>query len=226
MIWGTKRTDDIITLENFDTHYSIPEIVRQVAPINGWVRDKTKKYCYFPGTLDPTGYFNPLGFCQLDIITYDVKRCREVEVQHRRVIILVTVDYSLGKVVKGPISITRPTNDQLQQMPLLIFFLFNLGITGAGLKWAMIGWVDPTEFNSLFTFRAIYFPGCIGFDFLELKPTDWKCFANIKTIDLQYWFLAILGSADIITLKSIIHKIILKTIAFHQNIYAGVNSYE
>ena len=102
------------TRENFDTHYSIPEIVRQVAPINGWVRDKTKKYCYFPGTLDPTGYFNPLGFCQLDIITYDVKRCREVEVQHRRVIILVTVDYSLVKVVKGPISITRPTNDQLQ----------------------------------------------------------------------------------------------------------------
>ena len=111
-------------------------------------------------------------------------------------------------------------------MPLIVFFLFTLGITGARLKWAIIGWVEPTEINSLFTFRAIYFPGDIGFDFLELKPTDWKCFANIKTIDLQYWFLAILGSSDIITQKSIIHKMILKTIVFHQKIYTGVNSYE
>ena len=72
-------------------------------------------------------------------------------------------------------------------MPLIVFFLFTLGITGARLKWAIIGWVEPTEFNSLFTFRAIYFPGDIGFDFLELKPTDWKCFSNTNTMDLKYW---------------------------------------
>ena len=64
-------------------------------------------------------------------------------------VILATVDYFVGKLIQGSLSITRPTNDQLQQIPLLEFTLLTLGITSIGLKRAIIGRVEPTELKSL-----------------------------------------------------------------------------
>ena len=67
MLWGTKSSDDIIILEDFNNDSSIPEIVRQVAPINGWIKDKIKNCYYVPCAPTPTGYFDHLEFYQVDI---------------------------------------------------------------------------------------------------------------------------------------------------------------
>jgi hypothetical protein len=51
----------------------------------GWVADDALPCYGLPGALAPTGYFDPLGFCQAGISLNDVKRYREAEVQHGRV---------------------------------------------------------------------------------------------------------------------------------------------
>jgi hypothetical protein len=55
------------------------------AALYGWVPDDTKPCYGLPGAVAPTGYFDPLGFCQAGISLNDVKRYREAEVQHGRV---------------------------------------------------------------------------------------------------------------------------------------------
>ena len=35
-----------------------------VAPINGWVPDESLPCYGLPGAIAPTGFFDPLGFCQ------------------------------------------------------------------------------------------------------------------------------------------------------------------
>jgi len=226
MLRDTEGNDDIITLENTDADSSVPEPVPQVAPINGWVPDKTKNCYGLPGAIAPTGYFDPLGFCQPGITLNDVKRYREAEVQHGRVAMLAAVGYFAGEAIQGPFSITGPANDQLQQMPLPAFVLLTLGITGAELKRASIGWVEPTEFKSLFAIRENYYPGDVGFDPLGLKPTDSKGFADMQTKELQNGRLAMLASAGMIAQELVNHKTILETITFYQKVYAGVNPYE
>merc|ERR1719502_1268573 len=57
----------------------------EVSPINGWVPDESKPCFGLPGAVAPTGFFDPLGFCQVGIPINDVKRYREAEVQHGRV---------------------------------------------------------------------------------------------------------------------------------------------
>jgi hypothetical protein len=56
-----------------------------VQPINGWVPDNTKPLYGLPGAVAPTGYFDPVGFCQTGMTLNDTKRYREAEVQHGRV---------------------------------------------------------------------------------------------------------------------------------------------
>jgi hypothetical protein len=56
-----------------------------VPALYGWVPDDALPCYGLPGALAPTGYFDPLGFCQAGISLNDVKRYREAEVQHGRV---------------------------------------------------------------------------------------------------------------------------------------------
>jgi hypothetical protein len=65
-----------------------PQVPRGPDPINGWVPDKSKPCWGLPGAVAPTGYFDPLGFCQKGISLNDVKRTRESEVMHGRVAML------------------------------------------------------------------------------------------------------------------------------------------
>lgn len=69
---------------------SSEEAVEEVAApqqtlINGWAPDVSKPLYGLPGAVAPTGYFDPIGFCQTGISLNDVKRYREAEVQHGRV---------------------------------------------------------------------------------------------------------------------------------------------
>ena len=192
----------------------------------GWVPDENKPCFGLPGVVAPTGYFDPIGFCQTGISLNDVKRYREAEVQHGRVAMLATVGYLAGEAISGPFSITGPANDQLAQVPLPAFLLLSGAIAAAELKRATIGWVEPTKFNSLWALRENYYPGEIGFDPLGLKPTDPEKFADMQTRELQNGRLAMIGAAGMCAQELCNHKTIIDTIDFYQKVYSGINPYE
>lgn len=197
-------------------------------PINGWVPDENRPCYGLPGSLPPTGFFDPIGFSRYGISLNDVKRYREAEVQHGRVAMLAVVGYFAGEAVSGPFSITGPANDQLQQVPLPAFLLLTAGIAAAELKRATIGWVEPDLSKwtkTLFTLRDNYYPGDLGFDPLGLKPEDPKAFSNMQTRELQNGRLAMLGIAGLCSQELVNHKTILDTFDYYQKVYSGVNPY-
>ena len=200
-----------------------------VDPINGWVPDDNLPCYGLPGSLPPTGYFDPLGFSRYGITVNEVKRYREAEVQHGRVAMIAFVGYVAGEAIPGPFGITGPANDQLQQMPLPAFALLTVCIAAAELKRATIGWVEPDLgkwTKTLFTLRETYYPGDVGFDPLGLKPSDAKDFANMQTRELQNGRLAMIGVAGIISQELVNHKTIMATIDFYQKVYSGIDPYQ
>lgn len=227
--------------EDETTYYSIlsdadpvsmdVETTNQVAvPVevgNGWTPDANAPCYGLPGVVAPTGYFDPLGFCQKGISLNDVKRYREAEVQHGRVAMLATVGYLAGEAISGPFHITGPANDQLQQVPLPAFILLTLGIGAAELKRATIGWIEPAlDIDKLWALRESYYPGDIGFDPLGLKPTDPKKFSSMQTRELQNGRLAMIGIAGMCSQELINHKGVIETIIYYQKVYSGINPYE
>jgi len=196
----------------------------KIDPINGWVPDASKPCFGLPGAIAPTGFFDPLGFCQAGITLNEVKRYREAEVQHGRVAMLATVGYLAGEAVQGPFSITGPANDQLQQVPLPAFILLSIGIAAAELKRATIGWVEPGPRN-LWTLRDTYYPGDVGFDPLNLKPETSEAFSDMQTRELQNGRLAMIGWAGMCSQELFNHKGILETLVYYQKVYSGIDPY-
>eukprot|EP00563_Minutocellus_polymorphus_P020915 CAMPEP_0197729082 /NCGR_PEP_ID=MMETSP1434-20131217/29408_1 /TAXON_ID=265543 /ORGANISM="Minutocellus polymorphus, Strain CCMP3303" /LENGTH=296 /DNA_ID=CAMNT_0043315663 /DNA_START=117 /DNA_END=1007 /DNA_ORIENTATION=+ len=199
------------------------------AAINGWVADEGLPCYGLPGVLPPTGFFDPLGFAQRGISLNEVKRNREAEVMHGRVAMIACVGYFAGEQLPSPFGINGPANDQLQQVPLPAFILLTLGIAAAELKRATIGWVEPDLSDwtkTLWKLRDNYYPGDVGFDPLNFKPTDPTAFANMQTRELQNGRLAMLGWAGMCSQELVNHKSIADTIDFYQKVYSGVNPYE
>lgn len=197
--------------------------------INGWVADESLPCYGLPGALPPTGFFDPLGFAQRGISLNEVKRNREAEVMHGRVAMIACVGYFAGEQFPSPFGIDGPANDQLQQVPLPAFILLTLGIAAAELKRATIGWVEPDFSNwtkTLWKLRDNYYPGDVGFDPLNFKPTESKAFANMQTRELQNGRLAMLGWAGMCSQELVNHKTIADTIDFYQKVYSGINPYE
>jgi len=204
-------------------------VVPVVAPINGWVPDESLPCFGLPGALAPTGFFDPLGFAQTGISLNEIKRNREAEVMHGRVAMVACVGYLAGESIDGPFNIVGPANDQLQQMPAPAFALLTLMIGAAEIKRATIGWVEP-DFGSwtktLWKLRENYYPGDVGFDPLNFKPTDAKAFANMQTREIQNGRLAMLGVAGMCAQELVNHRTIMETLDFYTKVYSGSNPYE
>ena len=155
------------TEEVADIPADIPQPTPAVAAINGWVPDETAKCYGLPGSVAPTGYFDPLGFAQAGITLNEVKRNREAEVMHGRVAMMATVGYLVGEAFPGPFGLTGPANDQLAQLPTGVLPLLGAMIGACELKRAQTGWVEPDFGNwskTLWKLRDEYYPGDLGFD--------------------------------------------------------------
>jgi hypothetical protein len=203
--------------------------VSAISAVNGWTPDDSKPCFGLPGSVAPTGYFDPLGFCQKGISLNDVKRYREAEVHHGRVAMLASVGYLAGEAISGPFNTVGPANDQLQQTPAPAFAFLTVFIAVNELRRASIGWVEPSfkiGSKTLWTLRDTYYPGDIGFDPLGLKPTEAKDFANMQTKELQNGRLAMLGWAGMCSQELVNHKSILDTFDFYQKVYSGINPYD
>jgi hypothetical protein len=171
-----------------------------MATINGWTADPTAFCAGLPGSIDPLGYFDPLGFTK-DASVEDIKRLREAEVTHGRVGMIAVLGFLVGENFHPLFGglIVGPANSHLAQINNIAPF-FIVGLTGAigiaELTRATIGWVSPTE--SAWTLKDDYYPGDIGFDPLGLKPSDPAEFAAMQTKELSNGRLAMLAAIGMI----------------------------
>jgi len=154
-----------------------------------------------PGALPPTGFFDPFGFAErADGNT--LKRYREAEVTHGRVAMLATVGFLVGEQVAGTSflfngNVKGPAITHLEQVPGVFWTILVVAIASAELRRARIGWVEPTDvrFDEPGRLRTSYSPGDIGFDPLNLRPSDPAELRELQTKELQNGRLAMLAAA-------------------------------
>lgn len=197
--------------------------------LNGWTPDASKPCFGLPGVVAPTGYFDPLGFSQDGITLNEVKRYREAELMHGRVAMLATLGYFVGETFPGPFGLVGPANDQLQQLPIVVLVLFGAGIGYGELSRARTGWVEPNLSSwttTLWKLRENYYPGDVGFDPLNLKPSDPVAFNNMATKELQNGRLAMIAVAGMCSQELVNHRTIMETIDFYSKVYNGANPYD
>merc|ERR1712216_73454 len=150
------------------------------------------------GITEPVGFFDPLGFTT-DKSEGKIRFYREVELKHGRLGMLAALGFLVGEnfhpLFGG--NIDEPAYLAFQQTPLQTFW--PLVVTAIAIL----------EVFSVFTFnspaggepwsiRSDHVPGDLGFDPLNLKPTDAEEFKTMQTKELNNGRLAMLAAAGMI----------------------------
>merc|ERR1712124_37198 len=94
-------------------------------------------------------------------------------------------------------QISGPGITHLAQVPPAFWILLTIAIGMAEQQRAKVGWVEPEDvpIDQPGLLREDYVPGDIGFDPLNLKPTDPEEFRTMQTKELQNGRLAMLAAA-------------------------------
>uniref|UniRef100_A0A6U6J522 Uncharacterized protein n=1 Tax=Odontella aurita TaxID=265563 RepID=A0A6U6J522_9STRA len=185
--------------------------------LNGWVADESK-FCYgLPGALPPVGDFDPLGFTK-NADLGQIKKYREAELQHGRVAMLAAVGmlvteepiefHPLFEANNKDIGPAIRHLDEVRNASPAFFEILGLIIGALELNRALVGWKSPdsgtlgrmsgdsgTMFQDL---NDDYYPGDVGFDPLNLKPSDPEEFAELQTKELQNGRLAMIGASGMV----------------------------
>jgi len=175
--------------------------------VNGWVPDESQFAWGLPGSLDPVPAFDPLGFTKkADLMR--IKTLREAETQHGRVAMLAALGlliteepiefHPLFEAYNKDIGPAIRHLDEVRAVSPAFFDIFAIFIGSLELNRALVGWVAPGDNKKFQDLKDEYYPGDVGFDPLNLKPTDGAEFAEIQTKELQNGRLAMLGTAGII----------------------------
>ncbi|KAL7441634.1 hypothetical protein ACHAXH_008727 [Discostella pseudostelligera] len=178
------------------------------AELNGWVPDESKFAFGLPGAIPPfEDGFDPLGLATGTPLS-TMKQWREAEVQHGRVAMLAAVGML---VTEEPIEYhplfeafnkdIGPAIRHLDEVDAVSpFFLTFLTIAIGSVEWnrALRGFSKPEGEFAFQQLKDNYYPGDVGFDPLNLKPTDADEFATMQTKELQNGRLAMLGAAGMI----------------------------
>ena len=186
---------------------AIVPAVNALAPV--FVPDSTKFAYGLPGSLDPVGAFDPLGFCEgKDFET--IKQYREAELQHGRVAMLAAIGMLVTEepiefhpLFESNIKDIGPAIRHLDEVRASTPFFFELlavGIGAAEFVRSLRGWETPAPGGdgkgSLL--KEGYYPGDIGFDPFGLKPDNFEEFSAMSTKELQNGRLAMLGIAGMV----------------------------
>merc|ERR1719439_495761 len=183
-----------------------------LGPLNGWVPDANAFAYGLPGSLDPVPGFDPAGFCEGKSVD-EVKMLREAEVTHGRVAMLATVGFIAQE--RAHFLFVEPDKDigpairhldEVRAVNPAFFELLTFTIGCCELYRALNGWIAPTSTEAgkvtlelpdgaLRALRPDYYPGDVGFDPLNLKPTGADEFAEMATKELQHGRLAMLAVA-------------------------------
>ena len=151
-----------------------------------------------PGVTAPLGFFDPVGFTA-DASEGKIRFYREVELKHARIGMLAALGFLVGEnfhpLFGGNIDV--PAYLAFQQTPLQTFW----GAVVFAI--AVLEIYSVFSFNSPFggepwSIRSDHEPGNLGFDPLNLKPTDPKELKEMQTKELNNGRLAMLAAAGMI----------------------------
>ena len=198
-------------------------------PLNGWEPDSSKFAYGLPGTLDPVPDFDPAGL-SADVSLDDIKLWREAEVTHGRIAMLAVVGFLTQEnfhfLFVEPDKDIGPAIrhlDEVRAVNPAFFELLTFTIGCCELYRALNGWIAPTSTEAgkvtlelpdgaLRALRPDYYPGDVGFDPLNLKPTGAEEFAEMATKELQHGRLAMLAVAGFFAQELTDGKLILADI--------------
>merc|ERR1719155_141121 len=199
------------------------------ANLNGWTPNEAEFAWGLPGTLDPVPSFDPYGFSEGKSLE-EMKMYREAEVTHGRVAMLATIGFLAQE--KAHFLFVEPDKDigpairhldEVRAINPAFFELLTFAIGCAELYRALNGWIAPTSTTAgkvsnelpdgvLRSLQPDYYPGDVGFDPLNLKPTGAEEFAEMATKELQHGRLAMLAVAGFFAQELTDGKLILADI--------------
>ena len=167
---------------------------------------KKQEFGYgLPGAANVLGEFDPAGFME-GKDKLEVYRLREAELAHGRVSMLA----SLGFVVQEKFHPLfsgdgGPAIDQIPSLPIWLWGVMLAGIASAEQFRIAKGWakLDPKTNKAASALREGYYPGDLGFDPLNLKPTDPEEFRLMQEKELSHCRLAMIAAAGFLAQEAV-----------------------
>ena len=175
-----------------------------------------------PGALPPTGFFDP-WLIAANRTPKEVKKLREAELKHGRLAMLATVGILVQErwapLFGGKVS--GPAIYHFQQINHMAPWFWLFAVFGIGLVEARNiarGWESPQETrkkpSGLAELKDDYIPGDLGFDPLNLMPTDPTAFRNMRTKELQNGRLAMIAVAGMVAQELVNGKPIFENLGW------------
>jgi len=151
-----------------------------------------------PGVTDPVGFFDPIGFTT-DKSEGKIRFYREVELKHGRLGMLAALGFLVGEnfhpLFGGDID--APAYLAFQQTPLQTFWPAVVSAIAILEVYSVFSFNSPAG-GEPWSIRSDHVPGDLGFDPLNLKPTDPEELKTMQTKELNNGRLAMLAAAGMI----------------------------
>jgi len=151
-----------------------------------------------PGVTGPLGFFDPMGFTT-DKSEGKIRFYREVELKHGRLGMLAALGFLVGEnfhpLFGGDID--APAYLAFQQTPLQTFWPAVVTAIAILEVFSVFSFNSPAG-GEPWSIRSDHVPGDLGFDPLNLKPTDPEELKTMQTKELNNGRLAMLAAAGMI----------------------------
>jgi hypothetical protein len=176
--------------------------LQQVKKLSRDVASKALVKEEMPGVIEPTGFWDPLGF-STDVSDGKLLFYREVELKHGRVGMLASLGFLVGEnfhpLFGGDIDV--PAYVAFQQTPLETFWKAVVIAVAIPELFSVFSFAEPDDGGQggeWWTMKTDRVPGDLGFDPLGLKPTDPEEFKTMQTKELNNGRLGMLAAAGMI----------------------------
>jgi len=163
-----------------------------------------------PGISAPLGFFDPAGFCNAEsgadgaATEGKVRFYREVEIKHGRVAMLAALGFPIAEGFH-PLwggGIDTPSFSAFQQTPLQTFWPAVVLAIGAIEVAKSVPTFENPNIEG-WAIRTDHVPGDLGFDPLNLKPTDAAELNEMQTKELNNGRLAMIAIAGMIVQEGV-----------------------
>jgi hypothetical protein len=153
-----------------------------------------------PGIRENLDFWDPMGFCSKAGVTEGkIKFYREVELKHGRVGMLAALGLVVGEnyhpLFGGDIDV--PAYLAFQQTPLQTFWPAVVLAIGVSEIYSVMSF-NPVPGGEMWSISSEHESGNLGFDPLEVKPTDPEELKQMQTDELTNGRIAMIAAAGMI----------------------------
>jgi len=162
-------------------------------------------FCYgLPGNIAPAGDWDPANLLD-GVSKSEVYRWREAELTHGRVGMLASLGFLVQEFWHPLFSADGgPAIEQIPKLPPALWVAMTIGIGAAEALRIQAGWANPYEkMDNVQALKSDYYPGDLGFDPLDLKPTDPAELREMQEKELSHGRLAMLAAAGFMAQEAV-----------------------